>query len=574
MSAGLHLLVLFLFIQFSAFFCYWLLNWREQKMIGRFLFNKYRGAKEKFIALYARPDSDFLRFNLDLSILIAVSLVFLPLAANGYWIFFNKLILFFAYFYIIYLAVIFFVFKRVPSLKSDLEFAKIGMMVAKDKLIFFILIIVVVLIGLWLLSDYLISSFYFLLKNTQIKWPLYAGLGISLLLGFYKLLSYPYDKSHLRTAYSPILHFIKNLKYSKRYDHIYEKKASFFENLNQYHSLKLEQSPNIIIVAVESYGAVILQSDYFKTHFEKTLTELEESIEGKQWHMQSIFSEAPIFAGGSWLCYSSFLYGIPIKDIALYNVLFKNHKAFEKYDSLLHYLKQNGYQNNLLTPIGGYDKSIDWDMIEKAYQYDKFYGFNELDYQGKTLSFIKLGKVAPDEYAINYSYEKIKEQGIQPFSLFFSTLNSHCFFDTPIHTKEDWKDYQKEPFESTGESKDKLEEKYKLAIDYQINFLKNFIVKQDPENTIFILFGDHQPPFVAKKENGNHTLLHVLSKNNTFAESFKKHGFSSSIQELIKKKNTIKHEAFYSMFMQELSNNYGLNKDVQFKIYKEGIDLN
>ncbi len=573
MNQSLGLIGLFLLINFSSFLCFWLFNIREQKIIGKFLFNKYRGIKEKAIGFYARPDSDFLRINLDFTLLVLLSILFSDLSSSAWWLIFNKLILFFGFVYLIYIAAIFFIFKRVPSLKSDFHFIKIGIMVANDKLLLFVIGLITLLIGLWFLSDFFVDIFYDLLRDTDKSFVLTFLVGIFSILGLYKLTSYPYKAQHFRTSLSPIVHFIRNLKFSKRYDYIYKKDQSYFEGLNQYNNFELAEKPNIIIVAIESYGAVVLQDEDLKVHFEQKLTEFEKDVTSNNWSMQSTFSEAPIFAGGSWLCYSSLLYGIPLNDIALYNVLFQNHKAFDKYDSLLHFLKKQGYYNNLLTPIGGYDKSIDWDMIKKAYQYDKFYGFNDLNYSGKTLSFIKLGKVAPDEYALNYTYEQIQKNKVQPFSLFYPTLNSHCFFDTPINTEKEWQDYQTKEFETTGELKKDLKEKYKLAIDYQLSFLKNFLLKNDLSNTIVVLFGDHQPPFIAKQENGNHTLLHVLSKDNKFGKAFEKHGFASSIKKLIDQKNTIKHEAFYSLFMQEFSNNYGQDKNIKFPIFKDGINL-
>jgi len=462
-------------------------------------------------------------------------------------------------------------FKRLPSLSGDFSLIKVGLLISKEKLVF-VFLGLFLFIGITFGLFYVLQTHLFLAASKINTWiPFGILLSLFAIMGFKEFNTFGYSQMHKKTVISTALHLLKNIKHSARFNYIRKKDRAFFQSKNQYENDKLKEHPNIIIIAIESYGSLVYQDKFYQSYFEEKLSTIEQSTANKGWKMTSVLSNPPIFAGGSWLSYSSFLYGIDINDGILYDLLLTTQKEFQHYQSLLHFLQNNEYKNHLLSSIGASKKDIDWGKITRAYNMNQFWGFDNIKYEGQHLTYLDFRKTIPDEYALNYTYEKIKTQNA-PFSLFFSTVNSHCFYETPIQTMQDWRDYNNKSFETTDGKKKNLAAKYKKAIDYQLSYIEEFLVKQDPENTIVILFGDHQPRFVAKQSDGKSTPIHILSKHSNFVDAFKTHGFANNTADFFNQSTTIEHASFYSRFMDVFLKFYGTST-TDSNIYPNGVPL-
>lgn len=67
-----------------------------------------------------------------------------------------------------------------------------------------------------------------------------------------------------------------------------------------------------MLVFVESYGSVLYKRPDYALAYTALLDELQSALTADGWHTASALSEAPTWGGGSWMAYTSALFGLRI----------------------------------------------------------------------------------------------------------------------------------------------------------------------------------------------------------------------------------------------------------------------
>ncbi len=563
--------ILLLGINFVMFLPAYLINIRQQA--NPFFFFKFQGdsLKDKIFAFYLRKSSDPFRVHSDYTIAV---LIFLLLKCNDCPIWILGIIFTISVSSLLYGAIMAYVFRRKTVLKSDLSLLKAGLIIFKYwkyLLIFFFLLF---FLGLYYVGIYFSKI---LLYFSIPSWQLLLALAFIISISFIKPKSLRYDPFFL-TFFSGFLHLWNSNKRGKKYDYILDKSLEFFESKNVFNNLDLCTKPNIRVFCIESYGSICFKDKNIYNHLSPTIKHFNLIFKNKKLHTASTLSIPPIFSGGSWMSYTSFLFGFKIDDIELYNILFKYNKNFNYYQSLFRWLKSKGYAIFLINPLsGGYDRNIDWKSVQNCFSYDKFIGWKNIDYKGKTFKYLDVGYSPADQYSVNKSMEIINRSQRTPNALFFISLNSHIPFSSPINIEKNWKKLNNENYDypTTGNAKKNLMSKYKKAINYQLGYIFDLINRETnhSKDDIYILFGDHQPPFITNEKLGLETPIHVLSTNKNLIKSLCKNGFYEGLNIDINKDFSIKHEAFFSIFMNALNYAYGKNPNLEVPIFSNGIQF-
>lgn len=514
-----------------------------------------------------RIKSDPFRIVLDYSLLLLLFKIFhiKNIAAIGAL----TLVGTFSWVYVIYMGVILYVFQRRPILRSDISLLNVGLMIA-GKLKYLVYLAAVLLIGL--LGWVVFKASVELLELHSPLFLLIGGFVVFSFLGLRNITNYRYKLLIYRTVMSPTYCLFKNIKVSKEFDYLFFKDEDYFDNYNLYKEVRLKEKPDIYFFCVESYGSVLLKKPEYEQRVRPIYKQVQEKLSTKGYGVASSLSTPPILAGGSWLSYTTFIYGTRISGNELYDLIFVQSKAFHTYESVLHFLKRQGYENHLLCPIGGYEIDIDWDIIKKNFAADNFFDWESLDYQGKTQFFFKIGPCPPDQFSINKA-NLIMQENEGPKSLFFCTLNSHIPYHSPTKIVENWEELNnpKLDLNETQDKKINQEEKYFQCAKYQLEFISDFIEKQNNDNALYVLFGDHQPPFVTKEKHGLDTPVHVITKNKDFLTTFHTYGFSEGMMPQVTNSASLRHEGFYSLFMKALNKNYGTNPDIELPYLPNGV---
>ena len=553
-------ILLFLGINFLCFLPTYILNYKNQKQIlPFFLFSKTRLKDNLRILFLWKNSSDFFRINFDFSILFLLTLYFdtppLLLIVSSMSCVLGIITLGYSQFITTF-------FERDISILNDLALAKTGLIILGKWRFLVILIFILVIILLYFCFESLISILIVQDFNGPSLLVLYLFICIS---GLYKIYDRPIEQYLMRTVISPIITLVKSYVSSLRGNKF--KGSGDFIKQNQVKNYTLEKKPNIIVISVESLGQILFEKDKFHNGIAPLLEVFNERLLQKKIKVAGSYSESSIFAGGSWLAFTSFLSGLKIENEIEYTTVFKGAKHNE-IQSLPSFLEKNNYKNYYLNSIVVNLKryKIDWKTLSKVFATKNFITHEQLNYTGKLLQFMSL-RAIPDEYTLNYAFNKIKKN--TPFFLFFPSLNSHFQWHSPLTIEKNWKDYNTLDFKTTKNSKNSSEDNYLKAITYQYDYLTKFIADHADDNTVFVLFGDHQPPKITTKEMGKNTPLYIISKDEKFINSFHQEGFHNHL-DLHHIKKTIKHEGFYTLFIKKIIKAYGVGHE-DIKILPDGI---
>lgn len=561
-------------INIGCFLPMYLLNIREQPNPFAFLHDTGYLSKATLRLLYARKRyTDPFRINFDYTF-IALIAAFLPSTPEWLEVLLTT-VLVFGFFEILYTLIMHLVFRRTPSLASDIKLLQAGWSVAYRNRFLIVLATLVVVTAVSALAAVATSA---LLSNApRGNWLLLVLAAFLLAPCLYHWRLFLHSDFIWRVTYSPLLHLYRNIQFDRSTREILRKDAAHFERLNAFGAVSLDRRPDIIVVCIESYGGMIYSDAALAADLAQDTTAMQATLAEHDYHIASSLSEAPIFAGGSWLSYTSLTYGTLFNDAYIYDALFSSDSDFGVYESLFHILERNGYSNNLLCPLGGVaSRYVDWDSIDRNFRPQQKFDFEKLNYTGDTHRFFVPNDLyaAPDQYSLNYAYDSLKAAGAAPVSLFFCTLNSHYPWPSHLEAVDDWRQLnQKTGKQNRKPADSNIRGNYVRAIRYQLDYLTRFVADNADDDIVLIAFGDHQPPVITPEAMGRFTPLHVIARDKSLLDSFYDHGFSRSINPVDSGGTPIAHQGFLSLFMRALNRAYGRDPTLELDFRESGVDL-
>jgi len=336
-----------------------------------------------------------------------------------------------------------------------------------------------------------------------------------------------------------------------------QRDSKYFKSFNYFEGLSLKEKPNVNIFCVESYGSLVfLESKYSK--LKKYIKTYESKLSEMGYYYATALSTPPLFAGGSWKSYTSFNYGTKVQDDTQFTLMFKKSEGFSHYHSIFHILREQGYSNILLSGLGkDIDKKFDWDFLKENFQCEHLYQWKDLEYQGKETKFFNVRECPPDQYTLGKGLAIVDQNhGEGPHSLFYISLNSHYPYRSPVERLESWEKMNTQLDFKVNDGESDIYERYESAIKYQIDTFFSTIIERAEQEELFLVFGDHQPPFVAKKTMGLETPVHIFSKKKAFIQPFLDQGFKEGLLPNENKDDVFKHEAMLSLIMMGLDRAY------------------
>ncbi len=338
-----------------------------------------------------------------------------------------------------------------------------------------------------------------------------------------------------------------------------------------YSGYKLEHKPDIYLIFVESYGSVLYKRPDFRSAYTSLLTELEGKLQDRGWEAASVLSRSPTWGGGSWLAYTSFLFGLHIDNQPQYLALRSRYQVSD-YPDLGSTLREQGYRYAWVS-------SIDENLNDRAWaKYENFLGpdlwlrHKDLAYDGPQYGW---GPAPPDQYVLNYADDLLHKQNDQPLFYVTITQNSHYPWDLPPALLDNWRTFDTMPAQTTttGDDVDHADKRrrYLRAIDYELRMLVDFILNNGDGDSIFILVGDHQPPQVSRRADGWETPVHIVAKDPAFLAAFGDYGFTPGLAVDIREP-ALRHEGMYSLLMRELFSHYGSGQVAVPGYWPDGVN--
>ncbi|MEM7031181.1 MAG: hypothetical protein AAF629_16580 [Chloroflexota bacterium] len=324
-----------------------------------------------------------------------------------------------------------------------------------------------------------------------------------------------------------------------------------------YTAHKLLRTPNIYLIFIESYGSVLYKRPDYKEQYLALVPPLEAQLSANDWHVASTLSEAPTWGGGSWMAYTSLLFGLRVDTHAQYLSLVDQYQTAD-YPDLGQYLKSQGYTYLRLSSLSDELKEDKQQVLRNFYGVDDWPTYSDLNFTGRHFGW---GPAPPDQYALSYIYQTRLQHLETPFFLFYVTQNSHFPWVPLPEVADDWRTLNKPPTTPEPELPSTIphqvkRQNYFNSIDYELTFLTDYIIKMGGKDSIFILIGDHQPPQVSRHNDSFDTPIHIISQDKGLTDRLDAYGFvpGFAVQDEVA---TIRHEGFYSMFVRLLNDRYG-----------------
>ncbi|MEO0468534.1 MAG: sulfatase-like hydrolase/transferase [Bacteroidota bacterium] len=322
-----------------------------------------------------------------------------------------------------------------------------------------------------------------------------------------------------------------------------------------FHEIELPQKPDVYLLFIESYGSLLMQSPELRPVYEALLRELELDLYAAGWQMASRHSIAPISGGRSWLSFTSLMMGQKIAWHPYYNRLIND---FSDAPHMVRFFNAQGYQTWRMTTLGSnpeLDKRIPYDAYERFFAFDHWMRYQDFPYAGPVYS--KFGSI-PDQFAMYHFAEEMAIDTTQPKFLFFITLNSHSPWYATPPLVQDWRKLnQQHVFDNYSIHEAAVSEGLKFrtyfdAMRYELQLMARFIREKGGENSVFVLVGDHQPPFLTRHTMGMQSPLHLISRDAGLIQFTKEAGFREGLHPGEAQEDDFKHEDFYPFFIQGL----------------------
>jgi len=326
-----------------------------------------------------------------------------------------------------------------------------------------------------------------------------------------------------------------------------------------YSAYALDKKPNIYLIFIESYGSVLYKRADYRTAYIKLLGELEQQLNADGWQATSALSESPTWGGGSWMAYTSTLFGLRIDSHPQYLSLLNKYQV-QRYPDLGRYLKTQGYYYAWVSSISDELDDRMWNRYIRFLGVDQWLRYRDLNYDGPMYGW---GPAPPDQYVLNYTNELLQKRTDQPLFFVTITQNSHFPWVPQPTVVEDWRTFnemKKAPDEQAGAPNEPASKRqnYLNAVEVQLRMLTDLVLNNGDEESLFILVGDHQPPQVSGRFDGWATPVHVISKDQTLIDVFAQYGFTPGLR--VKTTTpTLHHEGNYSLFVRVLLERYGVD---------------
>jgi hypothetical protein len=286
------------------------------------------------------------------------------------------------------------------------------------------------------------------------------------------------------------------------------------------------QGADVILLFIESYGAVTFDRPEFGAGLENARQTLDEAVRATNRTSVSAFVESPTFGGESWLAHITLMSGVEVRDPHTNAVLMTQHR-----ETIVDAFSRHGYRTLANMP------GLWWDWPEGSfYGFDDIYGALRLDYRGPQFGWFTL----TDQFALaRIDAFEIAKQPRPPLFIFFPTVSTHApFTPTPPYQPEWGRMFDERPYESADLDRSyddvanwmDLGPGYVKAVDYALRTVAGYLRLRADRDLVVILIGDHQPAAAVTGEHAPWDVpVHVIASRPELLAHLRSSGFTDGL---------------------------------------------
>jgi hypothetical protein len=283
---------------------------------------------------------------------------------------------------------------------------------------------------------------------------------------------------------------------------------------------------DVLLVFMESYGAVTWQRDDFVQQLREPRARLAEAIHGTGRQVVSGYVESPTYGGSSWFAHISLLSGLEVSDPDM-NALLMTQKR----ETLVTAFARRGFRTVAVMP------GLWQPWPEGAfYGFQDVYGGERLDYKGPQFGWWDL----PDQYTLaKFDALELSPASRAPVFAFLPTVSTHTPFTPTPPYQQDWtRILSDHPFDDAiierlfDEQPDwtNLSPSYAKAVAYAHDVLSGYLRMRADRDFVLIVLGDHQPPALVSGEHQPWDVpVHVIASRRDVLDRLVSHGFTNGL---------------------------------------------
>ena len=287
-------------------------------------------------------------------------------------------------------------------------------------------------------------------------------------------------------------------------------------------NLSRVQGADVLLVFLESYGAVAYETPAFSQRLTPSRAALETSIRESGKGVVSAFVQSPTFGGSSWFAHVTLLSGIDIRDPDANALLMTKRR-----DTLSTMFGRHGYRAIAVMP-----------GLRSPWPEGAFYGFNEiynlnrLAYTGPTFGWWNL----TDQFVLaKLDALEIDRTSRPPVFVFMPTVSTHMPFAPTPPYQPDWsRMLTDQPYDEADVDRAyynppdwlDLGPSYTDAVAYAYDTIGGYVRKHAGGDFVMILIGDHQPPALVSGDGAPWDVpVHVIANRRDILDLLVGQGF-------------------------------------------------
>lgn len=255
---------------------------------------------------------------------------------------------------------------------------------------------------------------------------------------------------------------------------------------------------DIILIFMESYGRASMDNPLYAPTHVATLRAAEAAIARTGAEMRSGWLRAPMTGGQSWLAHGSVGAGLWISDQVRYRSFLQSGRR-----TLFHKAQDAGFTTAAVMP------AVIKDWPEAAVMgFDIVLPAADLGYRGLPFNWVTM----PDQFTLAALDRLVREPVEGRVFAQVVLISGHAPW-VPVPTMIGWEEIGDgtvfnsmaqagDPPDVVWRDRDRVREQYRLAIDYSLQAVTDYVARQGTDMPLFIILGDHQAAgFVAQSDS-------------------------------------------------------------------------
>ena len=287
--------------------------------------------------------------------------------------------------------------------------------------------------------------------------------------------------------------------------------------------LERVQGDDVLLVFVESYGAVTFEEPEISAGLADARAALVDAIAATRRHVVSAYAESPTFGGSSWLAHLTLLSGVEVHDQYAYTSLMASGR-----NTLLTAFERQGFRTVALMP------GMRQPWPEGAfYGFDIIYGSSLLAYEGPQFGWWSI----PDQYSLARldALERARRPRA-PVLAVYPTGTTHAPFGPVPPYQPEWsRILAADAFDPADVDRSmaaqpdlmNLRPDYVRAMSYEYRTFAGYLREHgDDDRLVVVLVGDHQPPAAVAGPDASWSVpVHVITRDSAIVQALRERGF-------------------------------------------------